>query len=94
MIKNLIAVSLISVAMGTSVSAQSSRSPSGDPTGATKGVASDVDPVGKAVGNEPAMVDPHSTGSVDLEHRARIDCAKKTDAGKDQVTKDNHTACK
>ena len=91
---NLIAISLLAVAISTSAAAQSIRSPSGDPTGATKGIASDVDPVGEAVGNEPAMIDPHSTGSVELEHRATIDCAKKTDAGKRVVQKDNHAACK
>ena len=87
MIKQLVAVSLLSIAMAASAAAQSSRSPSGDPTGTTKGVASDADPVGKPVGQEPAMIDPHSTVSIALDGRAKVECSKKTADGKTDVVK-------
>lgn len=96
MIKQLTAISLLSLALATSAVAQS-RSPSGDPTGASTGVASDADPVGKPVGKEPAMIDPHTTGSVELNARAKVDCAKKTDSGKkvadNDTTRERQTAC-
>lgn len=97
MIKQLLAASLLSVAMAASATAQS-RSPSGDQTGTTKGVASDTDPVGEPVGQEPAMIDPHSTGSIQLDNRAKVECATKTADGKTVIThhdgKDHKETCK
>ena len=98
MIKQLMAISLLSAALATSAMAQNSRSPAGDPTGMTTGVASDADPVGKPVGNEPAMIDPHTTGSIELDARAKVDCTAKTGTSKKTVgtdaTKSHPTACK
>jgi hypothetical protein len=94
MITKFVAASLLSICLFAPASAQNSRSPSGDPSGSTKGVASDTDPVGKAVGNEPAMVDPHSTGSVKLDSRAKVECMRKTADGKTIITHHSGTGSK
>jgi hypothetical protein len=78
MFLKLFGVSAILASLAISTFAQGTSSPSGDPTGKSKGTASDANPVGKPVGKEPAMVDPHSTGSTDLDARAKVDCAAPT----------------
>jgi hypothetical protein len=96
MIREMFALSALAAALAIASPAPAQNSPSGDPTGNTRGVASDADPVGKPVGKEPAMIDPSSTGSVELKDRATIDCAKKpaTEKAARAGSKVKTTGCK
>lgn len=98
MFLKLFGVSALLIGLAMPALAQGTSSPSGDPTGNSKGTASDANPVGKPVGKEPAMIDPHSTGSIGLDAKARVDCAVPTKptsstmkVGKGHMTK---TVCK
>jgi hypothetical protein len=74
MFLRMVGLSALLIGLATSTLAQGTSSPSGDPTGNSKGTASDANPVGKPVGKEPAMIDPRSTGSTNLDARAKVDC--------------------
>jgi hypothetical protein len=83
----LISISLLSIGLVSATLVQSSTSPSGDPSGNSKGTASDANPVGEPVGKEPAMIDPRSPGSKHLDARATIDCAASAKAKGKTATK-------